>query len=165
MPLRTPDDASCAITVDQVSKAVIAKVAPGEAGVLDVYLVAYSRDTSVVDAVARPGADSTGFGEYLESTTPYVVALCHFTLHQVIISAAVDTAKDRIRGGSRFLLNRMRKPQTPQVTVSTITSLTSAQLNLVRERTERKALQLGLADDTASVLADAVIGSIVEATS
>lgn len=153
------------VTVREVSRAAIVKVAAEEAEALEVYLAAYERDPKIIKVAERHGADRTGFGESIESLVPYVVAVCQFALHQVALGAAVDTAKEGLRQRSRTLLSRFKKARPPEIEAAAVARLTPEQLGRVREAAVRKARQMRMSDERATLLADAIVGVLVDASS
>jgi hypothetical protein len=149
------------VTVGEISRAAIVKIAPQEVEALEVYLAAYEQDPKIVEVAERDGEDRTGFGDSVESLVPHVVAVCQFALHQVALGAAVDVSKEQLRRRSASFLSRFKKALPSMVETAVITRLTPEQLGRVREATCRKSRQMHMADDQASLLADAVVGALV----
>lgn len=149
------------ITVDQVARDVVQKVASDEAEALDVYLAAYARDPSIIDVAQRHGGDTTGFGEVSRSVVPYVVAAVHFVLLQVMLGAVVDEGKGRIRSILRRVRLRVGRRKRPAVEASAIAYLTHDQFALIRKTAFLKAKEMRLSDDKSSLLADSIVGALV----
>ncbi len=148
------------ITVADLARAAMKQVAPAESGALEVYIAAYEQDPRIVDVAERDGADSTGFGEILDSVVPYVVVICHFILEQVAAGAAVDSAKEGLRKRTESLFTRFRKRRVPELDTQAARRLTPDQLREIRASAYRKARQMQMSHDQSELLADAIVGAI-----
>jgi hypothetical protein len=156
--------------VGELARAVVRCVAPEELGLFAETEADYFRDPGLVLRV-RSRDEAVGFGLDLALLTPYVLvvgtAVVHF-LAMVVSDAIRDEARDELKpviaGRVRRLLRRddpaaagHRGPEehdrVPGVTVE--------QAREVRQVALRQAMQSGLDDEKAALLADAFVGALL----
>jgi hypothetical protein len=156
--------------VGELARAVVRCVAPEELGLFAETEADYFRDPGLV-LRARSRDEAVGFGLDLALLTPYVLvvgtAVVHF-LAMVVSDAIRDEARDELKpviaGRVRRLLRRddpaaagHRGPEehdrVPGVTVE--------QAREVRQVALRQAMQSGLDDEKAALLADAFVGALL----
>jgi hypothetical protein len=156
--------------VRELARAVLGHVAPEELGLFAETEADYFRDPGIV-LRGRGRDEAVGFGLDLALLTPYVLvvgtAVVHF-LATVVSDAVRDEARDELKtviaGRVRRLLRRddpvaagRRAPEehdrTPGVTVE--------QAREVRQVALRQAVQSGLDDEKAALLADAFVGALL----
>jgi hypothetical protein len=156
--------------VGELARAVVRCVAPDELALFAETEVDYFRDPGLV-LRARSRDEAVGFGLDLALLTPYVLvvgtAVVHF-LAMVVSDAVRDEARDELKpviaGRVRRLLRRddpaaadRREPEeldrTPGMTVE--------QARQVRQVAMRQAMQSGLDDEKAALLADAFVGALL----
>lgn len=159
------EDLDYVITVSQLTKRIVAEIAPHELSTLDTYLAAYDADPAVVRRFNRAAHDeATGLGTIGTTLTPYVLGVVSSTLTflsaQFVDAVRAETG-NRIRRGVARLFARTLDRSPAIVSAERVRSLTPAQLEEVRAAAYAKALDLRLAESTAKTLADAVIGSLV----
>jgi hypothetical protein len=156
--------------VGELARAVVRCVAPEELELLAETEADYVRDPGLV-LRARSRDEAVGFGLDLALLTPYVLvvgtAVVHF-LAMVVSDAIRDEAREELKpviaGRVRRLVRRdgpaaadRRGPgehdRAPGVTVE--------QAREVRQLALRQALQSGLDDQKAALLADAFVGALL----
>jgi hypothetical protein len=156
--------------VGELARAVVRCVAPEELELFAETEADYVRDPGLV-LRARSRDEAVGFGLDLALLTPYVLvvgtAVVHF-LAMVVSDAVRDEAREELKpviaGRVRRLLRRdapaaadRRGPgehdRPPGVTVE--------QAREVRQLALRQALQFGLDDQKAALLADAFVGALL----
>jgi hypothetical protein len=156
--------------VGELARAVVRCVAPEELELFAETEADYVRDPGLV-LRARSRDEAVGFGLDLALLTPYVLvvgtAVVHF-LAMVVSDAVRDEAREELKpviaGRVRRLLRRdgpaaadRRGPEdhdrAPGVTVE--------QAREVRQLALRQAMQSGLDDQKAALLADAFVGALL----
>jgi hypothetical protein len=156
--------------VGELARVVVRHVAPEELGLYAETKADYFRDPGFVLRAKSPD-EAVGFGLDLALLTPYVLvvgtAVVHF-LAMVVSDAVRDEARDELRpviaGRVRRLLRQddpaaadRRQPEghdrSPGVTVE--------QAREVRQIALRQAVQSGLDDEKAALLADAFVGALL----
>jgi hypothetical protein len=154
----------------ELARAVIGRVAPEELALFEETEADYFRDPGVVFKAGRRD-EAVGFGLDLALLTPYVLvvgaAVVHFlaaVVSDAVVGVAGDELKPVIAGRVRRLLRRddpapADRPgpgeheRAPGVTVE--------QARQVRQVALRQALQSGLDDEKAALLADAFVGALL----
>ena len=154
----------------ELARAVIGRVAPEELALFEETEADYFRDPGVVLRAGRRD-EAVGFGLDLALLTPYVLvvgaAVVHFlaaVVSDAVVGEVADELKPVIAGRVRRLLRRddpsaadrpgpEEHDQVPGVTVQ--------QARDVRQVALRQALQSGLDDKKAALLADAFVGALL----
>jgi hypothetical protein len=151
----------------EIARGAIARVAPQELPIFRVQSDAYFRSPEAAlnrAAASRAKDKALGFGvtEAMTLLTPVALAVAagvvSFLLeiaHESVKSEASDALGKAVRG----LLKRNAADATAKPADQT-SALTAEQLALVRQTALDKALQLELPESQASLLADAVAGSL-----
>jgi len=166
-PTRSDDQA----LVSELSQVVLAQAAPDELVVFDETAQEYFADPA---GSLRPhGRDEpVGFGIDIALLTPYVLAVA-----TPVIQLIVGLVSDAIRSDSRPVLaplvrRLLRLPEqgdgaasTGEEATSTAAplALTPDQARQIHDVALQRGRTLGLPDDQASMLADAVVGGLVVA--
>jgi len=156
--------------VGELARAVVRCVAPEELGLFAETEADYFRDPGLVLRV-RSRDEAVGFGLDLALLTPYVLVVGTTVVHflaMVVSDAIRDEARDELKpviaGRVRRLLRRddpaaagrsgpEEHDRTPGVTVE--------QAREVRQVALRQAMQSGLDDEKAALLADAFVGALL----
>jgi hypothetical protein len=156
--------------VGGLARAVVRCVAPEELGLFAETEADYFRDPGLV-LRARRRDEALGFGLDLALLTPYVLAVGTAVVHflAIVVSDAVrDEARDELKpviaGRIRRLLRRddpaaadHRQPEEHDLAPG----VTLEQAREVRQVALRQAMQSGLDDDKAALLADAFVGALL----
>ena len=159
--------------ISELSQTVLSQAAPEELVVFDETAEEYFADP---DATLRPkGRDEpVGFGLDLALLTPYVLAVA-----TPVIQLIVGLVSDAVHSDSRSVLApmvrrllRIPDPAAPVAHAETATaaasdtaplSLTADQARRIHDVALERGRSLGLPDDRARMLADAVVGGLVVA--
>jgi hypothetical protein len=152
---------------DELTRALTARVlqgvAPEELPFLDDVLNEFGRDP---DAVLRKKSreEALGFGLELQLVAPYVVAAAGAAVH-FLLSTLVDVLKDESRARIIEVVHGWISGKRGSVADSgaDVVALSSEQARRVRNVALVKATDLGLPEDRAALLADAIIGAVVMA--
>lgn len=148
----TVEDAST-----ELARSAIAAVSPGE---LEMFTEVADEYWDDPDAAVRAadGDVRLGFGIDLAVLAPYAIAIA-FSVVQFIARSVLDAAAGEAKV---FIAARFRKlfQRDPN---GTVPALTVEQRDQVRAVAIAQATRLGLADDTSTVLADAIVGGILSA--
>lgn len=165
-----PDDQAL---IMELSRTVLSEAAPDEMVVFDETAREYFADP---EETLRPHQrdEPVGFGVDIALLTPYVLAVA-----TPVIQLIVDFVADAVKSDSRSLLAprvrrlfRISDPAAPEVPAATYTaaagngdplSLTAAQAQRIHDVALERGRSLGLPDDRAGMLADAVVGGLVVA--
>src|SRR6266566_9892076 len=146
--------------------AVVAQIAPEELPLFPAISTAYFKDPRQALKYDAEGKDDMlGFGvaETVSLLTPTVLVV----MNEVIMLLTTGVAKSFEEESTNFIseqFKKLRKKLRPQEKKEQheLSPLTSEQLVQVRQRAYEKACQLKLPDDTAQLLADAVVGSLIQ---
>jgi hypothetical protein len=154
--------------VGELARTVVRCVAPEELGLFAETEADYFRDPGSV-LRARSRDEAVGFGLDLALLTPYVLvvgtAVVHF-LAMVVSDAVRDEARDELKpvitGRIRRLLRRndpadRREPEEHD----RAPGVTTEQAREVRQVALRQAMQCGLDEEKAALLANAFVGSLL----
>lgn len=157
----------------ELSRTVLSQAAPDEIVVFDETAREYFADP---EETLRPHRrdEPVGFGVDIALLTPYVLAVA-----TPVIQLIVGFVADAVRSDSRSVLTplvrrllRIPDPAAPDVPAATNTAAAgnSAPLSLTADQAQRihdvaleRGRSLGLPDDRASMLADAVVGGLAVA--
>ncbi|MGW6523223.1 MULTISPECIES: hypothetical protein [unclassified Streptomyces] len=168
-----------AVAVDEelirdVARDVVERAAPGELAVFRRQSKAYFRDPAVEIKAARKSLHGKtkdeplgfGAGEAVMVMAPFILAVVQGVLTSLASDLAVSAA-DRSQDGIRRLLRRvLRRPEpvadeTPAVTEGPEAPLTTEQLARIHAVAHSAAVELGLAEDRAVRLADALVDALM----
>ena len=142
--------------VRELAQQVLETTAPEELAIFDVTAEEYFADPQgVLDAENRD--EAVGFGVELALITPYILAVAKpvIQLLATMVGDAVQKeGQPSVNGFIRRLLGR-REPGSPAAD-----PLTHDQLALVRKVALERGQLIGLKEDRAELLADAIAGGI-----
>lgn len=153
------------LSLEELTRTVVSKVAPDEVPLLRLYFDEYQEDPRRVLRSKPVGAAPTGFGgEMIAAVVPCVIGIGGFLLPIIAQSASeagVENAKAAglrwWRRGGRGRRGRRLPELTEEVDVP---QLTPEQLRLVRTTAMEKARIWGLDEQSAGLIADAVVGAL-----
>lgn len=154
--------------VRDFARTVIERAAPEELVLFDDSAADYFRDPQAVLDPARRD-EAVGFGLDLAMLTPYVLAVAGPVLAYLVKTVAgvvKEESTPLIRGWVKRLFRRgepgPEEPRrTPEAAEPEVPTLTPAQAAEVRELAHARALDLGLPQEQARLLADSVVGGLV----
>ena len=154
--------------IDEFAREVLASVAPEELAIFDETAEEYHRDPDrVLSAKGRD--EAVGFGLDLGLLTPYVLAVAAPVLTYLlgtVVDAAKAEAKPIVRDLVHRLFHRRKAAETApgaQPDAEPI-QLSAAEAAKVRDVAFARASDLGLPQERARLLADAVVGGLNVAT-
>jgi len=142
---------------------VITQIAPEELPLFPSISMAYFQNPHAVSTNGKDDMLGFGVAETVSLLTPTVLVV----MNEVIMLLTTGVAKSFEEESTNFISERfkkLRKKLHPQEKKEhhELPPLTSEQLVQVRQRAYEKACQLKLPDDTAQLLADAVVGSLIQ---
>jgi uncharacterized spore protein YtfJ len=152
--------------ITELACVVVAKTAPEELPLFRATSAAYFKNTNKL-LKSQMGKDELlgfGLGEAVSLLTPTVLVVVTDAVTFVTVAFAKSVAEESenfISDLIRKLFKRSHKKKEHH----DLPPLTPEQLTQVRKRAYEKACQLKLSDDRASLLADAVVGSLVKGRS
>lgn len=149
-------------TADELARRVLRTVAPEELSSFDIVAAPYLENPRQAERRLRQAHDDPlgfGLGDIVAMATP-VIALVSGS----VITAVSDSVGKAVRDGAAGALRKTwrkirRKPIEPLELPST--PLTKAQLAEVRQIALDRALSLGMKQQKAEALADAVVAALV----
>jgi hypothetical protein len=149
-------------TADELARRVVRKIAPEELPSFDMVAAPYLENPRQAERRLRQAHDDPlgfGLGDIVAMATP-VIALVSGS----VITAVSDSVGRAVRDGTanavRKAWRKVRgKPEQPLELPST--PLTAAQLAEVRQIALQRALSLGMKQQQAEALADAVVAALV----
>jgi hypothetical protein len=152
--------------VTQLAADVLEQTAPEELAVFDETADDYFRDPqAVLDPRRRD--EAVGFGIEVSLLAPFVLAVATPVV-QFLVATVRDAAKDEARPLVAQLVRRLFRRDQPRHEGTPDSEpgpqpkpLTEEQARTVRRIAFERAQALGLPENTASVLADAVVGGVV----
>jgi hypothetical protein len=156
--------------VGELARAVVRCVAPEELGLFAETEADYFRDPGLVRR-ARSRDEALGFGLDLALLTPYVLvvgtAVVHF-LAMVVSDAVRDEARDELKPVIAGRVRRLLRRDDPAAADrrqaeehDRARGVTVEQAREVRQVALRQAMQSGLDDEKAALLADAFVGALL----
>ena len=156
--------------VGELARAVVRCVAPEELGLFAETEADYFRDPGLVLRV-RSRDEAVGFGLDLALLTPYVLvvgtAVVHF-LAMVVSDAVRDEARDELKPVIAGRVRRLLRRDDPAVADrrepdahDRAPDVTAEQAREVRQVALRQAMQSGLDEEKAALLADAFVGALL----
>lgn len=150
--------------VDEFAQEVLSQAAPEELAIFEETAEEFHRDPEGV-LTAQGKDEPVGFGLDVALLTPYVLAVATSALSfllSTVADAAKAEAKPAIGDLVRRLFRRKGAPDDrdqPSAEPDPV-ALTSDQVGQVREVAYARATDLGLSEDKARLLADAVVGGL-----
>jgi hypothetical protein len=152
--------------VRQLAQQVLETTAPEELAIFDETAEEYFADPEgVLEAKGRD--EAVGFGLELALLTPYILAVARAVI-QLLATMVGDAVKKEgqpaVNGFIRRLFGR-HDPGTPAPAALSPAALTPDQLAAVRKVALERARLIGLKEDRAALLADAIAGGISVAPS
>jgi hypothetical protein len=156
--------------VGELARAVVRCVAPEELGLFAETEADYFRDPGLV-LRARSRDEAVGFGLDLALLTPYVLvvgtAVVHF-LAMVVSDAVRDEARDELKPVIAGRVRRLLRRDDPAAADRSqpeehdrAPGVTAEQARQIRQVALRQAMQSGLDDEKAALLADAFVGALL----
>ncbi len=136
-------------------RGAVERIAPQECGHLDDVLAAWGRgDLAYQRGRRRSAAGSVGFGVDVNLVAETVVAVVSGAAAEVLGAVATDAwqRRRRWRSGSRRAVERPAAERP--------LALTAGQADRLRDACRRHGRTLGLSEEQAALLADAVHGSV-----
>lgn len=162
--------------VRELARAAVAVVAPGELPTFTATAQAFARDPDRV-LKGRRRSDrvlDSGLGAVVTLVTPAALSVATI-VYQQLVSDLTDSTLGRGRAGLRRVRERLRSGRADRADHADRTSRTSqtagpahiapyadqrSRVAAAREEAVRRGRELGLPDETASALADAVIDAL-----
>ena len=151
--------------VRDLARGVVARVAPQEMPTFRVQSDSYFRapEAALKRAGERGRDEALGFGaaEAAALVTPAALAIATTViafLFDIVREAMKTEATSALRERVKGMIGSGRSAAAG--TASGAPTLTAEQISLVRQTALEKALQLRLSEDQATLLADAVVGSL-----
>ncbi|WP_394616198.1 hypothetical protein JNUCC0626_42025 [Lentzea sp. JNUCC 0626] len=149
-------------TADDLARHVVRKIAPEELPSFDVVAAPYLENPRQAERRLRQAHDDPigfGLGDVVAMATP-VIALVSGSVITAVSDSIGTAVRDGMTSAVRKAWRKMRgKPDEPLALPST--PLTTAQLAEVRQIALERALSLGMKQQKADALADAVIAALV----
>lgn len=162
-PARPHDERRPGDLVREISVDVVEQVAPEELPVFEETASEYFADP---DAVLNPRRrdEAVGFGLDAVLATPLVLAVVTHVL-QYLGSVVVEAIDGEVRPWLVRVVRRLlRRKDAPEVvTRGPVPRLTPEQVMAVRDVARARARALGVQDEQADLLADAIVGRLVSA--
>ncbi|MCO1659840.1 hypothetical protein [Pseudonocardia humida] len=140
----------------ELARQVVGRLAPDELAVFDPVAQEYFADPQAVLSPARR-EEAVGFGLDLAMLTPYALAVAGPVvtwLVATVSTAAREESEARITSWVRGLFRRGPAPGPP------VPPLTDEQARTVHRIAVRQARAVGLPDQQAALVADAIVGAI-----
>lgn len=149
--------------IRSMARRVVAEVAPAELPLFEDGAAAFLAAPRPLSAVARPRDEALGFGAAgaVAFLTPIALAIVKEVLEQVTAVARQEVgggAAGAVRRALRWLLRALHldAPAPP----AAVPALSVDQLSLVRARIHARALDAGVPEEQARLMADAVVGQL-----
>jgi hypothetical protein len=148
------------VLIMELSKEVIAEVAPEELDLFDQLVEEYYDDPTPPDLAAQADDDALGFGlgGVLAASTPAATAMATAVLGlavQMVVQAFQDESSDFIRGRVKALFNKSDGKEKPGGEEAL--SFSREQLKKAREIALQEAMKYGIDQDEAGRMADAML--------
>ncbi|MFS8101070.1 hypothetical protein LFM09_28500 [Lentzea alba] len=149
-------------TADELARRVVRKIAPEELPSFDIVAAPYLESPEPAERRLRQAHDDPlgfGLGDIIAMATP-VIALVSGSVITAVSDSLGKAVHDSTAGAVRKAWRKIRrKPQEPLELPST--PLTREQLAEVRQIALERALSLGMKQQKAEALADAVVAALV----
>jgi hypothetical protein len=142
----------------ELAAAVLAHEAPEELALLDETSAEFFEDPEAALAPARE--ESVGFGVEFAFLTPFVLAIARPVV-EFLLGLAADITKDAAKAEGVAWVRTLFHPR--QQTAAPATALSVEQLRTVREIAFARAQAVGLDEQRAATLADAIAGGTLAA--
>ena len=151
------------LLVAQLAESVLAQAAPEELVIFDETVEEYFQDPERV-LRARGGDEAVGFGLDMALLAPYVLAVAGSVV-TFLASIVVDSAKDETRTVVAGFVRRMFRGQHEKSSARADAPqpLTAEQVRRIHQIAYDRSIALNLPEETATVLANAVVGGILVA--
>jgi hypothetical protein len=151
-----PDDEQL---VRELAESVLEQTAPDELLLFDEVAAEYFADPQGV-LEARGRDEPVGFGLDLAMVTPVVLAVLTPVV-QFLLSAAADAVKQEVRPVLvRWVRALLHKEQDTPGARAPTAALTSEQAAHVHQLSRDRAIQLGMSQPDADLLADSIVGGM-----
>jgi hypothetical protein len=149
-------------TADELARRVVRKIAPEELSSFDIVAAPYLQSPKQAERRLRQAHDDPlgfGLGDIVAMATP-VIALVSGSVITAVSDSVGKAVTDSTTNAVRKAWRKLRgKPDTPLELPPT--PLTTAQLAEVRQIALERALSLGMDQQKADALADAVVAALV----
>lgn len=150
--------------VTELAALVVARVSPEEMVIFDELAEEYFRDPARA-VQQRRRDEALGFGLDLALVVPYALTVAGTVVHflgSVAMDLLQDAAKDSAEPAVRDLVRRMfvRVTGRPARPAEPVVALNPAQMRTVAATSLRAAAAVGLPEEQARLLADAIVGSL-----
>jgi len=155
----SPDDERA--VVSELARRALATAAPDELVIFDETASDYVRDPQAALA-GQHRDEAVGFGLELALITPYVIAVASEAVH-MLASIVGGAVKDEGGAAARSLIRRLFRLPNPD-DAATPAPLSVEQARQVRGVAFARATDLGIPEQQAGLLADAITGGLVVAT-
>ena len=155
----SPDDERA--VVSELARRALAAAAPDELVIFDETASDYFHDPQAALAGQRRD-EAVGFGLELALMTPYVIAVATAAVH-TLVSIVGGAVKDEGGVAARSLIRRLFRLPNPD-DPTTPAPLSVEQARQVRGVAFARATDLGIPEQQAGLLADAITGGLVVAT-
>jgi hypothetical protein len=145
--------------VVELAELVLQRTAPDEVPELPDVAEEYFADPQAVLA-ARGSDEPLGFGLELAMLAPIVLAIATPVvgfLGDIAKDLMKDAAKPHVNEAARRLLRRPQQPPPP-------VTLSPQQARTIRDNARSQAMTLGLSEQQAALLADAIVGCLAVGT-
>ena len=154
--------------ISELSQAVLSQAAPEELVIFDETAEEYFADP---DSTLRPRVrdEPVGFGLDIALLTPYVLAIATPVI-QLIVGLVSDAVHSDSRSVLAPIVRRLLRIPDPKTSSASATSggsdtapmsLTAEQARQIHDVALERGRTLGLPDEQAAMLADAVVGGLV----
>ncbi len=150
-------------TADELARRVVRKIAPEELSSFDIVAAPYLDNPKAAERRLRQAHDDPlGFGpaDIVAMATP-VIALVSGSVITAVSDGIGNAVRDGAGGALRKAWRKVRGKQQPQPLELPAAPLTAAQLAEVRQIALERALSLGMKQQKAEALADAVVTALV----
>jgi hypothetical protein len=152
----TPQDEQA--LVRELAEAVVGIAAPDELALFDATAQEYfANPKRVLETHGRD--EPVGFGLDIAMLTPYALAVVGPVV-SFLVSVVADSVKDELKPRVGAMVRALFRGEAAD-SAEDVQPLTPEQARQVRAITRARALELGLEESTATVLADAVVGGIL----
>ena len=151
--------------VRELARTILAQAAPEELVLFDETAADYFADPqAVLDPRRRD--EAVGFGLDLALLTPYVLAVASPVLAflvQTVAGVVKEEAQPLVRRWVKRLFRSGADAAEPSAAAEPVPALTPEQTTRVRDIARARAVDLGLPEEQARLLADSVVGGLVTA--
>ncbi len=150
--------------VEEISKTIVAQIAPEELDMFDELMQEYFQNPKPTDRSAGAGDDPLGFGlgETLVAVAPAAAAMVS-AVTTYITTEAVKAAQEETTAVVKQKIKALFNPgkaDSDQKSKKEIAPLTKEQLEQVKRLARKQAVQFGIKPEQAEKMANALIGSL-----